>query len=695
MTAIRRSTSIGLNVKDYGAIGDAKLTRSGLTTSSSAVVTVNAAQVVTITATAGTFTLTFGANTTSSLAYNITAGNLQTALRALTSIGSGNCTVAGGPGSAGGATPYVVVFTGTLAALAQSLMTIDISSLTGLGSVLSVVDPPFKSTDAGKKIAGAGIPANTTILSYQSAGQVTMSANATATSTLGGNDNLTATRVLWYTQEDTSFINAAKTALTGRGKLLCPGVGYVVEALTVDENIYYEGSGEGATTFYLKPGSTSDAFISQNFAKLTRSGSLKGPKNCGLINLTVDGGKDYASSGGWCFRMFGPNYRLENVTFRFGKAGNWYSEFGLSDDFSESQNGGPEAHLINVKSHNSDGRGIDWWGPHDSSGQNIKSFLNAAEGLYAHQTDAVSSGNGLQIGGWHSWANGSSSKYGVVLEANNAMFPDAQFEAGGSGCLGAIVASGSGAMLSGVAYGPVAVNGATGILIGSGASPLGGITANMTPGEQRIFLRITGIDKNAAGSGTGGTTPGYAFDATNSGGGNFFLIIMDAASGVPYVLPNSGLPTHDRAELLVNGGGQPNLIQYPPSSNINLKGKIEMDNYGGPNTGTTNLDLEGGDTKRQTMQLLNSSTGTTGQQSWYIDWAGSTNADIGAKSLGFRNDQAGAVFYALALLTTGGLLIPNETSIPGTPTAGGVLYVVAGALTYKGSSGTVTTLAVA
>jgi hypothetical protein len=51
--------------------------------------------------------------------------------------------------------------------------------------------------------------------------------------------------------------------------------------------------------------------------------------------------------------------------------------------------------------------------------------------------------------------------------------------------------------------------------------------------------------------------------------------------------------------------------------------------------------------------------------------------------LGGTNDPGGAnAFY-----------IANTASVPGTPTSGGVLYVESGALKYKGSSGTVTTIA--
>lgn len=81
---------------------------------------------ITGTPTGGTFTLTFGAQTTSTIAYNAAASAVQTALQALSSIGSGNALVTG---SAGG--PYKVQFTGTMAKTAESLITLGTNSLTG------------------------------------------------------------------------------------------------------------------------------------------------------------------------------------------------------------------------------------------------------------------------------------------------------------------------------------------------------------------------------------------------------------------------------------------------------------------------------------------------------------------------------------------------------------------------------------
>src|SRR5579859_718923 len=87
-------------------------------------------QTVTITGnpTGGTFTLTFGGQTTSALNWNATAAQMQTALQALSSIGSGNALVTGGPGPG---TAFTVEFTGSLGFAGQALITRNNDSLTG------------------------------------------------------------------------------------------------------------------------------------------------------------------------------------------------------------------------------------------------------------------------------------------------------------------------------------------------------------------------------------------------------------------------------------------------------------------------------------------------------------------------------------------------------------------------------------
>jgi hypothetical protein len=78
---------------------------------------VNAVQAVTVTGSAGTFTLTFNGQTTSALAFNATAAQVQNALQGLSTIGSGNVAVS----QSGNV--YTVTFTGALAASSQPQIT--------------------------------------------------------------------------------------------------------------------------------------------------------------------------------------------------------------------------------------------------------------------------------------------------------------------------------------------------------------------------------------------------------------------------------------------------------------------------------------------------------------------------------------------------------------------------------------------
>lgn len=80
------------------------------------------------TPTGGTFALGFGGAITSPIAYNAASSAVQTALQALSTIGSGNVTCTGGPLPG---TPVVCTFAGTLATGYQGLMTANSGGLTG------------------------------------------------------------------------------------------------------------------------------------------------------------------------------------------------------------------------------------------------------------------------------------------------------------------------------------------------------------------------------------------------------------------------------------------------------------------------------------------------------------------------------------------------------------------------------------
>ena len=77
----------------------------------------------------GTYVLSFGGESTAPIAYDAPASVVQSALQGLAGVGSGGVTVSGGPGSASGAFPYAVVFTGPMAVK-------DVEQITGDGSGL-------------------------------------------------------------------------------------------------------------------------------------------------------------------------------------------------------------------------------------------------------------------------------------------------------------------------------------------------------------------------------------------------------------------------------------------------------------------------------------------------------------------------------------------------------------------------------
>ena len=85
-------------------------------------------QTISSTATGGTFAMSFGGQTTGALAFNATAAQIDTALEALSSIGAGNVTCAGGPLGTAGVT---VAFAGTLAGQDAAMVTVDNTNMTG------------------------------------------------------------------------------------------------------------------------------------------------------------------------------------------------------------------------------------------------------------------------------------------------------------------------------------------------------------------------------------------------------------------------------------------------------------------------------------------------------------------------------------------------------------------------------------
>jgi len=116
---------------------------------------------IAVDATGGTFTISFGGETTAAIAFNATAAAVQAALELLEDIDKGDITVTGGPGSAGGATPYVIAFnvTGQYGQTDAPAMTTGAGSLTGGAGTAAVTTTAGGATGTGAT-DGRGDPAN-------------------------------------------------------------------------------------------------------------------------------------------------------------------------------------------------------------------------------------------------------------------------------------------------------------------------------------------------------------------------------------------------------------------------------------------------------------------------------------------------------------------------------------------------------
>lgn len=147
--------------------------------------------------TGGTFTLTYGANTTGNIAYNASAATVQTALTGLASIGSGNCLVTGPDGG-----PWRIQFTGTLAAQNVALITGNRANLTGgtAGITIETLRDGQTGTNAVQTLSLQSVTAGTFTLSFSgqttsaiayNASAATVQTALTALSSIGSG-NLTA-----------------------------------------------------------------------------------------------------------------------------------------------------------------------------------------------------------------------------------------------------------------------------------------------------------------------------------------------------------------------------------------------------------------------------------------------------------------------------------------------------------------------
>jgi len=210
----------------------------------------------------------------------------------------------------------------------------------------------------------------------------------------------------------------AQAALGSRGGTLRLSRGdyYFGATFLIGSMVTLEGEGIGITMIHLADGVNADVIQSASFLALTGTDSTLGEHHVVLRGFTVDGNK-VNNTAGYCLRRYGYFWRLECVSFRYGKSGGIWSEWGLFA--GNLPNGdGMEDSWSDVRVHACDGDGVEWRGPHDSIWQDVIIFNNKGSALIV-RCGATYSGGPLQVTNLHVWSNNTLGP-AIWLSGTNA-----------------------------------------------------------------------------------------------------------------------------------------------------------------------------------------------------------------------------------------------------------------------------------
>lgn len=226
-----------------------------------------------------------------------------------------------------------------------------------------------------------------------------------------------------------------------------------------------------------------------------------------------------------------------------------------------------------------------------------------------------------------------------------------------------------------------------------------------------VFDATFASTTNSTSTTTGSVTTGGGIGAGGSiwaGGTNAKVVVAASSNSSPqFVLANSGGTQHWSFYETLSGSSQANLnirdvvagtdrIIIAPAGNINLVG-------GTLNLGAAAADNNPVNQRTQTQGTTAGGTANVAGSRWDLA-PGQGKGSAVPNNIRIRGYTAGASGTALQTEIAvaefgasgsgeGVVFLANATTLPSTnPTGGGILYVDSGALKYRGSSGTVTTL---
>ena len=198
--------------------------------------------------------------------------------------------------------------------------------------------------------------------------------------------------------DDTDKLQKAiDEARTQGGVVFFPPGTYLTRRLTMYSRVHLRGSGGDATTLRLKGGANSAIVESDGFAKLTGSRGDGGITMFSVRDLTLDGNKEQNPKGGYGLRIYGYGYELTEIVAFNCRNDGVYSEWGLTGELPAPSHQ-MESRLTALRSHDNEGDGIHFNGPHDSMFLNCVSFQNRGAGFRL-----AGAGDGTSMVDCHAW----------------------------------------------------------------------------------------------------------------------------------------------------------------------------------------------------------------------------------------------------------------------------------------------------
>jgi hypothetical protein len=266
----------------------------------------------------------------------------------------------------------------------------------------------------------------------------TLGAPGTEKQVYAGEDAMATQRLAWQTwnvkahgalgdgsTDDTTAIQAAMDAANtaGGGMVYFPPGTYITTAITIYSQIKIVGAGPELSVVKMKASTNTQVFTSTGFSGLTGGNTGGGIAGFEIRDLAVDGNKANNTTAGVGIRIYGYDFRIDNVNVRNCKGTGIYCEWGSGTSAVTPDNF--ESSFIGIKSHDNGGDGFDLRGPHDSMLVNCIAYLNAGNGF-----SCKGNGGAMVFSNCHSW--GYAQVWAYYLETGGNLLSNCTGEGAGS-----------------------------------------------------------------------------------------------------------------------------------------------------------------------------------------------------------------------------------------------------------------------